>query len=210
MSSELTELEIVQNPALGAYALWRFGVGYQTEDGRPPPLPLAFLVLPLLLHQPTLKMIASTQKASGLTLFAAKLGQERENLLAVHERALALRRLSLQSIAMGVDHRLLTLDYNAVTLRANTADESLKSHHCLNAFVASRALRISSGTGFPSLAFVKWRPLSPWSSDVFSTSQGRSVATLRRAAACTRPQAGACERDQWGFQDREIGRDPNH
>jgi hypothetical protein len=59
-------------------------------------------------------------------LFAAKLGQERENLLAVHERALALRRLSLQSIAMGVDHRLLTLDYNAVTLRANTADESLQ------------------------------------------------------------------------------------
>lgn len=126
MSSELTELEIVQNPALGAYALWRFGAGYQTEDGRPPPLPLAFLVLPLLLHQPTLKMIASTQKASGLTLFAAKLGQERENLLAVHERALALRRLSLQSIAMGVDHRLLTLDYNAVTLRANTADKSLQ------------------------------------------------------------------------------------
>jgi hypothetical protein len=27
---------------------------------------------------------------------------------------------------MGVDHRLLTLDYNAVTLRANTADESLR------------------------------------------------------------------------------------
>jgi hypothetical protein len=59
-------------------------------------------------------------------LFAAKLGEERENLLAVHERARALRRLSLQSIAMGVDHRLLTLDYEAATLRANTADESLQ------------------------------------------------------------------------------------
>jgi hypothetical protein len=91
MSRALTELEIVQNPALGAYVLWRFGVGFQSEDGRPAALPLAFLVLPLLLHQPTLKMIKSTQKASGLALFAAKLGQERENLLAVHERALALR-----------------------------------------------------------------------------------------------------------------------
>jgi hypothetical protein len=126
MSRALTELEIVQNPALGAYVLWRFGVGFQSEDGRPAALPLAFLVLPLLLHQPTLKMIKSTQKASGLALFAAKLGQERENLLAVHERALALRRLSLQSIAMGVSNRLLTLDYNAATLRANTADESLR------------------------------------------------------------------------------------
>jgi Family of unknown function (DUF6521) len=126
MTRALTELEIVQNPALGAYVLWRFGIGFQSEDGRPAALPLAFLVLPLLLHQPTLKMIASTQKASGLALFAAKLGQERENLLAVHERALALRRLSLQSIAMGVNNRLLTLDYNAATLRANTADESLE------------------------------------------------------------------------------------
>jgi len=126
MSRALTELEIVQNPALGAYPLWRFGVGFQSEDGRPPPLPLAFLVLPLLLHQPTLKMITSTQKASGLALFAAKLGEERENLLAVHERALALRWLSLHSIAMGVSNRLLTLDYNAATLRANTADQSVR------------------------------------------------------------------------------------
>ena len=126
MSRPLTEFEIVQNPALGAYAIWRFGVGFQSEDGRPAALPLAFLVLPLVLHQPTLKMITSTQKASGLALFAAKLGQERENLLAVHGRALALRRLSLQSIAMGVNNRLLTLDYNAATLRSNTADELLR------------------------------------------------------------------------------------
>jgi len=126
MSRALTELEIVQNPALGGYTLWRFGVGFQSEDGRPAALPLAFLVLPLLLHQPTLKMITSTQRASGLALFAAKLGQERENLFAVHERALALRRLSLQSIAMGVNNRLLTIDYDATTLRANTADESLR------------------------------------------------------------------------------------
>ena len=66
MSGALTELEIVQNPALGAYALWRFGVGFQSDDGRPAALPLAFLVLPLLLHQPTLKMISSTHRASGL------------------------------------------------------------------------------------------------------------------------------------------------
>src|SRR5262249_1383439 len=112
MTRELSESEIVQNAALGAYVLWRFGIGVQREDARPAPLVLSFLVLPLLLHQPTLRMITSTQKASGLTLFAAKLGQQREDLLAVHERAHALRRLSLQSIAMGVNNRLLTLDYN--------------------------------------------------------------------------------------------------
>jgi hypothetical protein len=65
-------------------------------------------------------MISSTQRASGLALFAAKLGQERENLLAVHERALALRRLTLQSIGVGVGERLLSLDYVSATVRANS------------------------------------------------------------------------------------------
>jgi ABC-three component (ABC-3C) system Middle Component 3 len=126
MSIELSELEIVQNPALGAYTIWRFGLGFQNEDGRLAALPLAFLVLPLLLHRPALEIIISTRKASGLALFAAKLGEERENLLAIHERALALRRLTLQSIAMGVGGRLLTLDYAAVTLRANTPEPTMR------------------------------------------------------------------------------------
>jgi hypothetical protein len=55
-------------------------------------------------------------------LFAAKLGEERELLFAVHERALALRHLTLQSIGMGVASGLLTLDYDAATLRANTPE----------------------------------------------------------------------------------------
>jgi hypothetical protein len=122
----LSEIEIVQNPSLGAYAIWRFGIGFQSEDSRPAALPLTFLVLPLLLHRPTLEMITSTQRASGLALFAAKLGQERENLLAVHERALTLRQLTLRSIAMGVAERLLTLDYVSATVRANTPESTIR------------------------------------------------------------------------------------
>ncbi|MET4325324.1 hypothetical protein ABIB80_001145 [Bradyrhizobium sp. i1.15.2] len=122
----LNEIEIVQNPALGAYALWRFGLGYQSEDGRTPLLPLSFLVLPLLLHRPTLDVISSTLKPSGLTLFAAKLGKEREKLLAVHERALALRPLTLQSIGLGINQRLLTLDYTTTYIRANTPETSVR------------------------------------------------------------------------------------
>lgn len=120
MTPSLTEMQVIQNPALGAYVLWQFGSSFQSENGSPAPLPLAFLVLPLLLHRSTLDLVVSTRKTSGLALFAAKLGEERENLLAVHERAFALRRLTLQSIAMGVGNRLLTLDYSAATLRANT------------------------------------------------------------------------------------------
>lgn len=121
----LNELETVQNPALGAYAIWRFGLGFQEEEGRPAALPLAFVVLPLLLHRPTLEVIGSTRKTSGLALFAAKLGEERENLLAVHGRALALRKLTLQSIAMGLGARLLTISYDEATVRANTPESRI-------------------------------------------------------------------------------------
>ncbi|WP_206526135.1 three component ABC system middle component, partial [Mesorhizobium sp. M7A.F.Ca.MR.148.00.0.0] len=53
---------------------------------------------------------------------AAKLGKEREQLLAVHERALLLRTLTLQSAAVGVSGRLLSVDYKDATLRANVPE----------------------------------------------------------------------------------------
>jgi hypothetical protein len=123
----LNELEIIQNSALGAYAIWQFALAFQEENGRAAVLPLAFLVLPLLLHRPTLQVIGSTRKASGLALFAAKLGEQRENLLAVHERALTLRKLTLQSIAMGVRARLLTVNYSEATVRANAPEPSTRN-----------------------------------------------------------------------------------
>jgi hypothetical protein len=120
MRTQLSELEIVQNPALGAYAIWQFGLGYQADDSRPAALHLVFLVLPLLFHTQTLDVIGSTRKSSGLTLFAAKLGEEREDLLAVHERARSLRALTLESIGLGIRNKLLSLDYADASMRANT------------------------------------------------------------------------------------------
>ena len=97
-AARLSEAAIVQNEALGAYALWRFGLGFQERDGQAVTLPLAFLLLPLVLHAPTLAVVLGTQKASGLHLFAGKVGEQREDLLAVHGRALAFRQLTLSSL----------------------------------------------------------------------------------------------------------------
>lgn len=118
------EIELVQNPALGAALLWKFTRAYQAEKAAEVPLHLSFLVLPLLMHQGSLKAIASTHTTSGLTLFAAKFGAQRENLLAVHDRTLALRPLTLKSIGLGVQSRLLSVDYEAATLRGNSLDGS--------------------------------------------------------------------------------------
>lgn len=114
--SELSELDLVQNPAIGAYLLWHYALGYQEDGAESAPLLLAFLVLPMLLHRPTFDAVSSTRRASGLTLFAAKFDAEREALIELHGRALTLRALSLQSIGVASTSRLMRIDHNSATL----------------------------------------------------------------------------------------------
>lgn len=113
-----SEAALVQNEALGAYALWKFGLGFQDREGRAATLPLAFLVLPLVLHAPTLGAVSSTYKASGLHLFASKLSEQREDLIAIHGRALSLRQLSLESLIRAEQSGLIRIDPAAATMWA--------------------------------------------------------------------------------------------
>lgn len=120
----LNEVEIVQNPALGSYLLWKFGLSYQALNSSKPPMQFIFIVLPLVFHTPTLQHIKSTQKNSGLSMFTAKLAQHKEDLLAVHERALAFRELSLQSLGVAASFRLMTIEYETGLVRANSTIET--------------------------------------------------------------------------------------
>lgn len=123
----------VQNPAFGATLLWRFGLGYQDEAAEAPLMLLHFLVLPLVLHAPTLALVVGTRPSSSVALFASKLADQREELVAVHERALKLRALTLESLSAGVTARLLSVDYDVASVRSNearqpTPPERLKQH----------------------------------------------------------------------------------
>ncbi|MDF1848284.1 MAG: DUF6521 family protein [Parvibaculaceae bacterium] len=116
---DLTEVEKVQNSALGAWLLWEYGRGYQnTATTAPSHFLLFFLVLPVCLHRPTLDIANSTQEKSGLGKFCEKLGEKREELLAVHERALKLRELTINSVSSGINAGLFDLDYQTGLLRA--------------------------------------------------------------------------------------------
>lgn len=116
MSILTQEVRNIQNPALGAGLLWRFACGYvgshPTHDHVP--LPLAFLVLPIVMHEQTEEFVHATQKASGLRAFAAKFGKSENSkqdiLLSVHDRMLALRLLSVDSIRLALATRLLHLN----------------------------------------------------------------------------------------------------
>jgi hypothetical protein len=117
---EISPIALVQNPAFGSYLLWMFGRGFQGERvGELPILTHFFLILPLVLHGPTMRIIKSTNTTSGLAKFAAKLGEERERLFAVHDRALSLRGLTLESVAAGIAASLFKLDYQTALVRSN-------------------------------------------------------------------------------------------
>ena len=116
MSALGEEVRHVQNPALGALLEWRFVVGHFSagSDASGCPLPLLFLVLPLLFQEDTLANVVGTQRRSGLRAFGAKFAQpvrgDSDILLALHDRAMALRSLSLESLRVAVGSHLLTVD----------------------------------------------------------------------------------------------------
>lgn len=115
----LSEIERVQNPSLGAMLIWRYGRSFQAQlTAEPPNLLLAFLVLPLCLHRPTLDIILGTQARSGLGKFCEKLSERREELFAVHERCVALKRLSLNSLAFAERAGILAIEYENAKMRA--------------------------------------------------------------------------------------------
>lgn len=116
------EVEAVQNPALGAVLLWRFACGY-APDGQPSkriPLPLFFIVLPLLFHEETQEIVAGTQSASGLHVFVDKFTKssisKTDVLLGLQGRAVSLRALSMESFRIAVASRLLAVDVSDATV----------------------------------------------------------------------------------------------
>ena len=122
IAGNISSIETVQNPALGGVMLWSFGRGYQEEVlGVLPPLHLSFLVLPIALHRPTLDIVSTTNKSSGLGKFIEKFARHREDLMAIHTRALHMRKLSLEAISTGISSGLLTVIYDQGLIRANEA-----------------------------------------------------------------------------------------
>lgn len=111
MNPVLAEVQAMQNPALGAALIWRFACGYAPPQSASEgvPLPLAFVVLPLVLQDATRSAIEVTQARSGLRKFEERFSSRGDVLYALNDRALAMRTLSLRSVRLAVATGLLTL-----------------------------------------------------------------------------------------------------
>ena len=96
--------------------LWRCTSGYSAANDRaePIPLPLLFLVLPILLHQETAEILLSTQKSSGLRKFVEKFQLAAQSktdlLLAIGPRAQAMRTLTSQALGIAVLSRVIAVE----------------------------------------------------------------------------------------------------
>ncbi len=137
------EIQNVQNPALGSFLIWRFCCSYAngSDQNSPTPLPLIFIVLPILLHEDTREFIQSTQKRSGLRAFADKFTpskiSKRDYLLALQNRAIAMKYLSIKSINIALASDLLSIDLEtgyliplSYTLPKRNPDSILKMAKC--------------------------------------------------------------------------------
>ncbi len=115
MTVLLRELQNVQNPALGSILIWQFCAGYRqgsrTEDAVP--VPVLFVVLPVLLQPDMASLIARMQKATGLRAFVDRFVQARSSksdlVLDLHRRAGQMRKLTLRSVSLAIATGLLSL-----------------------------------------------------------------------------------------------------
>ncbi len=110
------EAQLVQNVALGAVLIWRFVEHYDLGAKRGCPLPLCFTVLPILFHHATRGAAISTNPSSPLRKYVEKFDRKREELLAIHDRMLSMKALSLRSIQLALERGLFALLPEEATL----------------------------------------------------------------------------------------------
>lgn len=118
MTRLLVEVQAMQNPALGATLIWRFACSYapQNEAHEGVPLPLAFVVLPVVLHERTREEVSSTRLSSGARKFEDKFRDREDVLFALNQRAIGMRDLSLRSVRHALGSGLVTLMTDRGTL----------------------------------------------------------------------------------------------
>lgn len=111
------EFRLVQNPALGAFLLWRFVSTYRTTHptGDHPNVLMLFLVLPLVYQSDICRLINATQTVSGMHIFVSKFSDSQESkgdlLLSIHTRVDRLKSLTFESIGLASLTGLISVDF---------------------------------------------------------------------------------------------------
>lgn len=113
MSKLIKEFYNVQNPALGAYLISRFTVGYINENQSLVPFPLLFIVLPMIFRSDIVDFIASTYKTSGLRYFVEKFTEKKylknDLIIQINKQSQEYKILTMESLRVAMANDLVTL-----------------------------------------------------------------------------------------------------
>lgn len=115
MGELTTELHNIQNPALGAYLMWNFVRGYYDGCSTFVPLPLLFIILPVIFREDLVEVINGTNKSSGLRYFANKFSSrgvlKNDIISQIHLSSENMKELTLQSLRIALRVSLISIDY---------------------------------------------------------------------------------------------------
>lgn len=104
------EFQNVQNPALGAYIIWNFTSGFYSYKKEFTPLPLLFIVLPIIYKRDIADSITGTQKRSGLRNLVEKFNMRNDIILQIHKSSERMKNLSLDAIKIALVVNLISID----------------------------------------------------------------------------------------------------
>lgn len=131
MGRLVKEFYNVQNPALGAYILSRFSLGYFEENQDMVPMPLMFIVLPIIYKKEVVDFISSTQKSSGLRFFADKFTEKQTSkndlIIQIQNLSQKYKMMTLEAIRIGMIGKLIAIQNNAYILPLDDNIKGFKS-----------------------------------------------------------------------------------
>ena len=130
-SIQTKEFYNIQNPALSAYLLSRFSLGYMEENQDMAPMPLLFIVLPMMYKKEIVDFIASTQKKSGLRFFADKFTEKKNSnkdlILQIQNTSQRYKVMTLEAIGIGMSGKLFEIQKDAYVLPLEDNISSFKT-----------------------------------------------------------------------------------
>lgn len=131
MGRLVKEFYNVQNPALSAYLISRFSLGYLEENQNMSPIPLLFIVLPMIYKKEVVDFISSTQKTSSLRFFADKFTEKKNSnndlIIQIQNLSNRYKVMTLEALRIGMAGELIVIQDDAYILPLKDNINSYKS-----------------------------------------------------------------------------------
>lgn len=112
----IIEYDNVRNPMLGAYLLWNFALGYYLEKNEYVPIEELFIVLPMTMKMDVAKLIASTNKSSGMRNMTDKFKDtkvlQNDLICNIHNDVEKMKEITATALAEAVKVGLISIDKN--------------------------------------------------------------------------------------------------